>query len=480
MRLEVLEHEFNAAPFPLFTLGEAVTSRWENHLGLNLLAFVMDFRGTNVIWTADLPSWVACADAQFERIANDRRWFFTVRRNVEKTVRALHDHVAGWDVEDFSKWPDEKLSHGYTEFLNCLRDTFEWGVLLSISDFNPPRLTLHLQEISKKRFGAKANEAFTILTTNVEELSYQKEEELDFLRILSLPDKDPEKALENHARKYGFLSYGYRGPLTWTAEYFQDLLKAARKQGIDAKSKLEKHDSDTKTLRERIKSLETKLTQQEREWFEVGRTLVFLKPWRKDSQIRTYPLAERLLREISRRIGVPLEGLRFLSEKEVVEALSRRKTEAPWAERKKRCFVIARDGANEYFAGKEADAWSEKVVPEAIVTGDSVSGTPATVGFAKGTVRIVNTSEDIAKMHPGDILVSVATNPLLMPAIRKAAAIVTDQGGLTCHAAIVSREFGIPCVVGTKVATRLFKDGDFLEVDAHSGLVKKVYSKTGK
>jgi pyruvate,water dikinase len=59
-------------------------------------------------------------------------------------------------------------------------------------------------------------------------------------------------------------------------------------------------------------------------------------------------------------------------------------------------------------------------------------------------------------------------------AMRKAAAIVTDLGGITCHAAIVSREMKVPCVVGTKIATKVFKDGDLVEVDAIKGTVRKL------
>ncbi len=74
----------------------------------------------------------------------------------------------------------------------------------------------------------------------------------------------------------------------------------------------------------------------------------------------------------------------------------------------------------------------------------------------------------------GDILLSQATSPDLLPAMKKAAAIVTEQGGITSHAAIVSRELGIPCVIGTKIATKVLKDGDLVEVDANRGIVKKL------
>lgn len=78
------------------------------------------------------------------------------------------------------------------------------------------------------------------------------------------------------------------------------------------------------------------------------------------------------------------------------------------------------------------------------------------------------------KFQKGDILVSVATDPDIVPAMKKAAAIVTEQGGITSHAAIVSRELGIPCIIGTKIATRVLKDGDMVEVDANKGTVKKI------
>lgn len=101
-----------------------------------------------------------------------------------------------------------------------------------------------------------------------------------------------------------------------------------------------------------------------------------------------------------------------------------------------------------------------------------IKGTTAYKGNVKGVVKIVNVPEDIPKLAYKEILISFATNPNLIPALKKAAAIVTDEGGLTSHAAIVSRELQIPCVVGTKIATQVLKDGDLVEVDANKGTVK--------
>src|SRR6185369_9008788 len=102
------------------------------------------------------------------------------------------------------------------------------------------------------------------------------------------------------------------------------------------------------------------------------------------------------------------------------------------------------------------------------------SGQTAQPGFARGMVKIIFRAKDIPKMNKGDILVSIATDPDVVPAMKKAGAIVTEQGGITSHAAIVSRELGIPCVIGTKIATKIFKDGDMVEVDANKGIIKKL------
>ena len=103
-----------------------------------------------------------------------------------------------------------------------------------------------------------------------------------------------------------------------------------------------------------------------------------------------------------------------------------------------------------------------------------LKGTVACQGKAQGRVSIINTTDDLHKFQEGDILVSFNTTPELVVAMGKAAAIVTNEGGLSCHAAIVSRELGVPCVVGTNFATDMFNDGDIVEVDAIKGIVKKL------
>jgi pyruvate,water dikinase len=100
-----------------------------------------------------------------------------------------------------------------------------------------------------------------------------------------------------------------------------------------------------------------------------------------------------------------------------------------------------------------------------------LSGAPASPGVASGPVKIVPTPDDIDKVLEGDILVAEMTTPDFVPAMKRAAAIVTDRGGRTAHAAIVSRELGIPCVVGCEKATTTLVDGQVITVDGSNGKV---------
>jgi len=98
-------------------------------------------------------------------------------------------------------------------------------------------------------------------------------------------------------------------------------------------------------------------------------------------------------------------------------------------------------------------------------------GSPASPGIGIGPVRILKSPKEIGKVEKGDVLVAPMTSPDYVPAMKKANAIVTDQGGQTSHAAIVSRELGIPCVVGTKEATKVLREGNTVTVNGETGEV---------
>jgi len=102
-----------------------------------------------------------------------------------------------------------------------------------------------------------------------------------------------------------------------------------------------------------------------------------------------------------------------------------------------------------------------------------IKGIAVCCGIVQGRAKIIlDFEKDFSKMKKGDILVTDETDSTILPLMLKAKAIVTDTGGLLCHAAIIAREMKKPCIIGTKIATQVLKDGDLVEVDANKGIVK--------
>ncbi len=104
----------------------------------------------------------------------------------------------------------------------------------------------------------------------------------------------------------------------------------------------------------------------------------------------------------------------------------------------------------------------------------ALMGQTAFPGKIRGAVKVIRRIDQCDEVKKGDILISPMTTPNFLPAMKQAAAFVTEEGGITCHAAIVAREMRKPCIIGTKIATEVFKDGDRVEVDAEKGIVRKL------
>ena len=123
---------------------------------------------------------------------------------------------------------------------------------------------------------------------------------------------------------------------------------------------------------------------------------------------------------------------------------------------------------------EQVDTLVQKMTPKFDENQDVIKGQVGNKGIATGKVKVILANTEFDKMEIGDVLVTTMTTPDFVILMQKASAIVTDIGGLLCHAAIVSREINKPCVIGTKNGTQILKDGDMVEVDANKGTVTKL------
>lgn len=185
--------------------------------------------------------------------------------------------------------------------------------------------------------------------------------------------------------------------------------------------------------------------------------------------------ARGFLEEIAKKLKLNYEELLLLTPTEISIYLKKRiqPIKNNLAKRNKGFCVLIKSGKEIVVDGpREVAGFIKELVPQRDLSAKQLKGVVASEGYAKGIVKVFLVPEELTKMKQGDILVTTMTTPDFVPLMQRAAAIITDIGGLLSHAAIISREMKKPCIIGTDVSTKVLRDGDLVEVDANKGVVK--------
>ena len=306
---------------------------------------------------------------------------------------------------------------------------------------------------------------YSMLSAPIEP-SFIKEEESDLIKIA---DKNDLSLIKKHIQKYSWVKSSYSGYKEYTFKDVKSEISKIRKEGKHKKTNVFLEHKKTKY----------KLIKKYRfteEILSISKISEMLVKWQDQRKIYTLTFAslqEKILSEVSAKTRIDLNLLRYCSIKDIKRALENKLSIDELKERKKSSLFIYRHGRIiDIIAGKDAKEYLERVSKVDIKNAKEFKGMTASIGFAKGPVRIITSAKNIHKVKKGDILVAPMTRPEHLIGMKKAAAIITDDGGITCHAAIVARELRIPCIIGTKIATKLLKDGDIVEVDADKGTVR--------
>jgi phosphohistidine swiveling domain-containing protein len=215
------------------------------------------------------------------------------------------------------------------------------------------------------------------------------------------------------------------------------------------------------------------------QYFRLLDIFAELHDFRKESQMRNSQVIFLTLREMARRFRVPFGDLVYYFNDEIerlcitVYKVSHQQIKA----RKQGITLVVNNNRTSKYIGRGAYSVVKRLVLDSLRSSRmaEISGLPACTGVVRGQTLIAKSAKEAnQRIQKGMVLVASMTTVDYVPAMHKAAAIVTDDGGLACHAAIVSRELGVPCIVGTKIATQAFKTGDKVEVDAAHGIVKRL------
>ncbi len=317
-------------------------------------------------------------------------------------------------------------------------------------------------------------------------LSFHQQSELDLLLLFKkYKSRVPLKKIREYLNKWHWVENSY---------YSSEPLKVA-----DIKSRL--RDYDIKTVDKKISSIRNynsktrarKLRVYEK--YNIPSSIrrivsnlsysIWWQDQRKGFSWWFHSIVDEISSYFASLYKVDFDDLMYYLDQEWVDFITQgKKVKRRCIQARKKLFLVAINGHNRYIVQlvgapvKKIIKEQSKYLPQTLTLDKGeIRGVVVSRGKQTkimGRVKVLLSAKEVKKMKKGEILVAPMTSPDYIQAMRRAKAIITDVGGVMSHAAVVSRELGIPCIVGTKVATKVLRDGDLVEVDAEKGVVIKL------
>ncbi len=499
---EMIAREYVVSPFPVFALVESMTDDMKKVFSRSLSSLAEKFENNSVIYFYKSSDWRTMHNFLVNKVKKNPKFLEKVFTQINKFGKQIVKFSESVKQENLSQKTNKQLWQYYNEYCQLNTRFYSYGLIISLLDFGETTfLSDEITNFLKQKISNNlVSQYFSILTTPLKDTA-DKQSDIELLKIYrkiknnkklfnlfnnppkevwqKLPDIDLTifKLLKKHTKKWAWLPYVYEGPAA-DEFYFIEIIKDFIRRHINPEKEIIKYKNDKIKLKNKQNEIIKKLKPNNyyQKIIFLAQEAGWIKVFRRSQQTHSYYNIELLLKEIALRIGLSLKQVRMLLSDEVNGALLYNKININLINKRLKLFIYVKDNnKTKKLIGNDANKFLKNTVQVNINKNiKKLIGTTACPGKVKGKITIVNTPDDIKNMKVGNILISFSTNPNLMPAIRKARAIVTDEGGLTCHAAIVSRELDIPCVVGTKIATKVLKDGDLVEVDANKGVIRKI------
>lgn len=453
-----------------------MVSAIKERLGYGLSQYVAEQEGNIHRNYFSRSEWTGLGKRFLEEIIVDHTKLATILQETRETADNLIRWLRNFNLKtELPADPEEQLIllSGYHAIHHRL---WTLGMIPNILELENSFLTDYLKAwLRQQNLSAEQQaDAFQALVTP-RELSRAQHEERAMLALATA--KEPGENLVRHWKENSWLQFGWVGP-SLTLDYFTEVHRGLLREGKAAERLATLLAQDEKLVEDKEKLLaQLAVPPNIAELFRLLEELLFIKSHRMDAFFMSYEAVQPLLEKIAQTHYLSLRQVYFLYFDWLAEMVKKNKINIDYINELVRYSVHYYDGESFHVltgdaARKITASIKTKLPPPEIK--NELRGECAFRGMVRGRVKIVNRADEMDKFIDGDILVSNVTDPTLLPIMKKAAAFVTNMGGLTCHAAIVARELKKPCIVGTKIATHVFKDGDMVEVDAEKGSVRKI------
>ncbi len=302
-----------------------------------------------------------------------------------------------------------------------------------------------------------------------DEPSVVQRRQLDLIKIQESNQKEKDELINQHLEEFKWIKTNFFESKLLTKKKVLDELDKKIEVDLDYYEKLKQKKQNTlakyKPSKEILNIIDffNKLSH----WREI----------RKEQSLKLNYFIARIFEEIANRIKQPSNLLLYCSLAEFNEVFENKQEYIDKLKQRQKCWcTVWQDNKFQVPGNKEALPYIEAFESLADPSG-KLKGTTACRGKVTAKVKVLYGEKDFPNFNKGDIIVALMTRPEFVPLMEKASAIITEEGGITCHASIISRELKIPCIVGVQNATTFLKDNDLVEVDAGNGTVRKVSDK---
>lgn len=320
-------------------------------------------------------------------------------------------------------------------------------------------------------------EAFLADVYRPTRLPLSSQEQRDLLQLHTQPAENRERALRRHWKKYRVLSLQNIDDEPFDLEYYRGRLNALADPNEYETQRYQLDCADAEMVRADVILKAVTLPRDVKDRIAFVRAFMYLRTENIDHMMVVNNALRPIFCYVSQAFSLPMDAALNMTYYEIVASL---KANALIVDRdillgraKNGYGYVIAPHASFLVDGSRIDALKALVIPnESQHQVSELKGQIAFPGTVRGIVRVIPDRRNAKELLPGEILVTAMTSPDFVPAMRIASAIVTNEGGVLCHAAIMSRELRKPCIIGTKIATEVLKDGDFVEVDAEKGVVR--------
>jgi phosphohistidine swiveling domain-containing protein len=343
------------------------------------------------------------------------------------------------------------------------------------------------QELRKVLSEEEKIAEFTSLLLTPTKPTFVQEEQEKLLEVLNLFEnstkeeffgrKDIKEKLSNLAKECGWFHMEYMWN-PWNEEDYKEYLWSLIQENSSIRSPKQRIEEIKAKQEEFFKTHQNSDTLEELTF--VLQEFSMILDVSKAVLIEGSYISRPLFTKIAEKLGLTWQELLYLTLPEIKELLEKNEPADKnlIEERKKNRAVLLKDGKISIYQGEEAAKLGKELIQEEEI--ENIKEFKGIVGYqgkVKGKVTVIHSINDKNKFTKGDILVTHDGTAELTLFLKQAGAIVTDQGGMICHAAILARELKTPCIVGTNIATKVLRDGDLVEIDADNGVAKIIKRK---